>query len=273
MSLIIAATDFSPIAENAVHYSCNLALAKNASLLVLHTFTFPVMYSDMPFPASLIEDTQEDAEGKMSALIERLHSIYPNLNIESKVAYGNVIDIIDEYCEHTAPPWLVIIGNSNGEENSAWFESTLNELSTGLNYPLLAVPPQYAYRPVLKICYAFDNDIKGQDIALAQIKNVTRTFNAELNVFYASKDGLNRDNVAELDTKAKEMLADVNPHYHYEYGVKIDNAIIDFARNNHIDWLAVMPRKHSFFEGLFHNSHTKNIAQHANMPILLLHEK
>ncbi len=107
---------------------------------------------------------------------------------------------------------------------------------------------------------------------LTQVKNFALQFNAELNVFYAKKDGMNRDNLVNVDPKAKEILAEANPHFHFDYGVNVDEAILAFNHKNNIDWLVIMPRSHSFFEGLFHSSHTKAIAQKIDIPFLLLHE-
>ncbi len=59
MPLIIAATDFSDIAQNAVKYACNLAIAQKADLLILHSYIMPVMFSDVPIPAALVNDAQK----------------------------------------------------------------------------------------------------------------------------------------------------------------------------------------------------------------------
>jgi hypothetical protein len=50
MPLIIAATDFSDVAENAVNYACSLATAQKAEVMVIHSFIVPVMFSDIPMP-------------------------------------------------------------------------------------------------------------------------------------------------------------------------------------------------------------------------------
>jgi len=272
MPLIITATDFSSVAENAVNYSCNLAMTQNAQVVIIHSFIFPVMFSDIPLPTSLINDTQKDAETKMNTVIDNLHILYPKLDISGKVIYGNIIDAIDVYSEDNAAPSLVIVGNSNTIENNAWFESTLREASRNIKYPLLAVPPEAAYKPILKVCLAYDNNPKGNDIALVQLRETAMQLNAELHVFNAQTDVLNRDNITEIDPKFKELLAPANPHFHFEYAVNIDDAILEFNEKNNIDLLIMIPRKHSFFEGLFHKSHTKAIAQNSPIPILMLHE-
>src|SRR5450631_4164670 len=97
MPQIIIATDFSAVAENVAHYSCNLALSIQAGVVLIHSYVFPVMFSDIPLPASLMDDTQKNAEKNMATFIDSLHILYPNLEISGKVVYGNVIDAVDDY--------------------------------------------------------------------------------------------------------------------------------------------------------------------------------
>ncbi len=131
-----------------------------------------------------------------------------------------------------------------------------------LKYPVLAVPPGHEYKQVQKICFAFDNKHTGNDIALAQLTNIATALKAELYVLNAQSDGHNQDNNIDIDEAAKIALSAANPHYHMVYNVQdVDAVIQDFVKNKSMDLLVMIPRKHSFFEGLFHKSHTKATAQ------------
>ena len=270
MPLIIAATDFSDVAENAVNYACNLASAHNAQVVIVHSFMIPVMFSDIPMPGSLITDAQNDAEEQMKKLISNMVSAYPGLAIEGKVIYGDTIDALGDYSEANNTPWLIIVGNSGPGENSYWTDSILMAAFKKLAFPVLAIPPALKYQKVSKICFAFDNKHKGNDTALQQVKDLTLQLNAQLHVLNIQ---VGEDNKTDIDETAKSILAGANPEYHFVYGAEnIDNAIQDYISSNSIDWLILIPHKHSFFEGLFHKSHTLNISHHSHIPILALHE-
>lgn len=271
MSLIITATDFSATATNAIHYSCNLAIAQRSDVLLIHSFIFPVMFNDLPLPATMIDDTQKDAEQKMNILLDNLRSQYYGINITGSAIYGNIIDAIDESTENSMAPWLIVIGNSNTAENSTWFESTLKEASKMIRFPLLAIPPQVTFKPIRKICFAIDNNPKGSDMALVQLRETVLQLNAQLHIFNSKVNGAEKVN-SNLDDHTKELLLMTDPVYHFEYDTDIDKAIINYNTLNDIDWLVIMPRSHSFIEGLFHKSHTKTIAEQSEIPILLLHE-
>src|SRR5579872_4877218 len=180
MLLIITATDFSEVAENAVNYACKLASAQKAQIIILHSFIIPVMFSDIPIPGSLITDAQSDAEIQMSKLVGDMTTSHPGLDIKGKVIYGDTVDVLDEYTLDHNYPWLIVVGNSGPSENNSWPDSTLMNVFKKMEYPVLAIPPGLVYHTVQRICFAFDNKHKGNDAALQQIKDLTQRLNAEL---------------------------------------------------------------------------------------------
>ena len=271
MPLIITATDFSAVAENAANYACQLAAAQNAQLTIIHSFVFPVMFSDIPMPATLINDAQNDSEQQMQKLVIRLKTSYPDVEIQGLVIDGNIISAMEKYAKENSEPWLVVLGNRTISDHSSW-DSILLEAFKDLQYPVLAVPATATWSPVKKICFAFDNKHEGNDAALVQLRDIALSMKAELHVLNAQEDVLNRDNLPPTDETAQKILAPANPHFHTVYEVNIDDAIEDFTRKNNIDWLVMIPRKYSFFEGLFHKSHSQAIAHRTSIPIVALHE-
>jgi nucleotide-binding universal stress UspA family protein len=273
MPFIIAATDFSEVAENAIQYACKLAAAQNAQVNIIHSFIVPVMFSDIPMPGSMINDAQNDAESQMNSLVEDLSASYPQLTVRGKVIYGDIINAIEEYTEEYKDPWMIVVGNSIASESSTWPDSTLIDAFRNLKYPVLAVPPAASYRSIRNICFAFDNKHNGNDKALKQLAAISQNVHAELHVLNAQPDVHNQDNNTDFDENAKKLLEPVKPRYHVLYeSNNVDQAIETFIEQNNMDWLIMIPRKHSFFEGLFHKSHTKSVAHHSHIPILALHE-
>lgn len=274
MPLIIAATDFSDVAENAVNYACSLASSQNAEVMVIHSFIVPVMFSDIPMPVSLMSDAQKDAEAQMKKLTDGMSKAYPGVKIKGKVIYGDTISVIEEYSEEKHRPWLVVVGNSSTAENNAWPDSVLIDAFKKLRFPVLGVPPEAIFGGVKKLCLAYDNKHSSNDTALQQVADISNRINAALHVLNVQPDVHNQDNQEYIDGDAKKILDPLNVHYHFVYeSTNINGTIEDFVKTNDIDWLIMIPHKHSFFEGLFHRSHTTSVANHARIPILALHEK
>ena len=53
----------------------------------------------------------------------------------------------------------------------------------------------------------------------------------------------------------------------------VEDGINGFLADNQMDWLMIMPHKQSFFEWLFHKSHTKAIVKTVQIPLVAIHEK
>jgi len=273
MPLIITATDFSAVAESAANYACQLAASQNARLVIIHSFVFPVIFSDVPMPASLINDTQNDAEERVKEMVANYKKSYPSLDIQGLVIDGDIINSLEEYAEDNEEPWLVVLGNSTAGDQATWIDSNVVHAFKHLKYPVLAVPPGLTYSPVKKICLAFDNKHSGNTTALTQLADIAIELNAELQVLNMQDDVHNRDNDTDIDEEAVKILAPAKPHFNVMYEIRnIDETLQNFVREKDIDWLILIPRKYSFFEGLFHKSQSKAIAHHSHIPVLALHE-
>jgi nucleotide-binding universal stress UspA family protein len=271
MAYIIATTDFSAVAENAVHYAAALAAQYRMDMVLLHTFTFPIMVGEVVIPASLIEDTHYDAEKRVAEMIEEITARHPTLNLNTIVAMGDILERIGQYAhEHTAPA-MVVMGNSNTSGQSAWFLSTLKSATINLPYPVLAIPPGVSYIQPATICIATDFEQPENVSAMEQLNELTSELGAALHVLSVQED-ISYNNEVELN-EAIENTTLKNAQYHFvnKVNVDIDEAILSFCHSNSYDWLVVVPGKYSFFERLFHSSHTKAIASKADLPLLILH--
>jgi len=274
MPEIIAATDFSDIAENAVRYACSLAKDHDAPVTVVHSFIIPVAFSDTPMPVMPVDEGRQIADEKMTALIQKLQSEFPDLPLTGKVMYGDIVDSLQEYIEdEQLQPWIIILGNSDVDDNSAmWLGSTVLNALKNLPYPVMAVPPGAAYKPVMKICFTCDVKHVTNHLPSQQILNLVTETKAELHVLNVGhqNEGITADTVMENE-ELHMHLASANPRYHFVDSKDIDTAIQQFVDTNQVDWLIAIPHKHSFFE--FHKSHIKAMVRMTHIPLVALHDQ
>lgn len=270
MPFIIVATDFSAVSDNALKYACDMALAQAADIVLLHTYAVPLALGDMAVTLP-ISDFKDDADKGMGKQLAEIRQQYPQINFRAEVIYGDLIDAINTFTTEEQPV-MVVTGNSYTPDNPAWMDATLLEAFRHLRFPVLAIPDDVKYTQVRKIGFVYDNVLKGSKNALAQLARLVQLTGAELHVFYAQTDVHTQDNNSEINAEAREILAVANPLYHYAYESNVDDSILTFVGKYQIDWLVVMPRRHSFFDSLFHKSHTKAIVSTALIPVMALHE-
>lgn len=273
MSVIISATDFSDTANNATHYACNLALSYNATLTLLHSYIVPVSFADNPMPVMPLAEGREIAEDQMNKLLDELRSMHPGLKVNSHITYGFVTDSLNEYIEEIKP-WLVVIGNSTDSETNFWLGSNLLSELKHLRCAVIAVPPGIKFEPVKKICLACDFQEVQDAFPFTEIINLVQQTGASLQVLNVDYNNREFGTSTPLTSMIlHDALKTIQPEYHYIEDEHTEEGINKFVENNRINWLMIMPHKHTFWQNIFSKSHTKQIVQKVHIPIVALHEK
>lgn len=75
MKTIIIPTDFSPAANNAVNYGVDMALAIDASVLLLHVYNIPIALGDVPVALLSIDELKQAAENNIEGLKKDLEHV------------------------------------------------------------------------------------------------------------------------------------------------------------------------------------------------------
>ncbi len=273
MSVIITATDFSDIAQNAVHYACAMAQDTSADVVIMHSYVIPVAFNDNPMPVMPIEEGKSIAEDQLNKLLEELRAKYSGLNISGFISYGDVTDSLKEYVEEEHP-WLVIIGNSSSEDDNFWLGSNLLNALKQIQCPVIAVPKEVRYKSISKICYACDYKNVAEKLPAERLKLIVNKTNSSLHVLNVDHNDKNFDGDTPYESEQlHELLKEVNPEYHFIDSDSIDDGIISFVKENSMDALVIIPHKHTFFEKIFQKSNTNNIVRKSEVPIIALHDK
>lgn len=273
MPIIIAATDFSPTANSAVDYACQMAQAYGASLHIVHSFVIPVTFGDTPMPLMPVDDGREIAEESMGELVGQLRASYPGVDIEQVITYGDITDSLEDYSEKQKP-WLIVVGNSSTGDTQFWLGSNLISELRDLPYTVLAVPPGTSFSPVRNLCLACDFKQVGKTFPAAEIVSLAQQTKAQLHVLNVDHDNKHFGTETPLNAELiHDYLKAVAPQYHYIDSKDIEEGISNFVTEKGMDWLVVIPHKHSFFESLFKKSHTSAIVKMSHVPLLALHER
>lgn len=273
MSHVLVATDFSEVADNAIHYACQFARDMNMPVTILHSFIIPVTFSDTPMPVMPVDEGRQIAEDRMSEVVSALRQRYDGLGISSKIMFGDIVDCIDEYSEDT-PPSIVVVGNSGTGDSVLWLGSNVLGALQNLHCTVMAVPPDVSYKKPQKLCFACDLKNIADHLQTENLISLVEQTGTQLHV--VNVDHHNKQTAADTPVEHTElhaMLSSLNPVYHYVEKENVEDGIKEFIEANQMDWLIIVPHKHSFFEGLFHKSHTKAIMKMLPIPLVAIHEK
>ena len=269
MKTIIVATDFSPSAINAMNYAADMAIDIGAAIHLLHVYQLPMVLTDTPVFMMSVDELKAGAIEQLEKTKQGLeHVTSGKVPISSEAVMGDVVDEIMAACDKHKP-FAVIMGavGHNALERSLFGSSTLLAFRHA-NAPVFAIPTGKEYgKGIRKIGLAVDlHDDDGTPGEL--IKDMVHTLKAELHILNVDDD--NEDispEISRASSKLSQTLEGIPLHFHFLDDDDIEESINDFAVENNLDLVIVLPKKHTLFDGFFKKSNTKEILFHTSIPV------
>ena len=275
MKTIIIPTDFSPAATNAVNYGVDMALAVDASVLLLHVYNIPIALGDVPVALLSVDELKNAAEENIGRLKHDLeHIATGKLKIYTETRLGNVTDELEELCKKVHP-FAVVMGTTglSAVERTLFGSNTLTAIKH-LTCPVICVPKGKEYgKGVHKIGLACDFREVVETTPVSEIKEFVKEFHAQLFVLNVDYDNQQfRPDTPEQSALLHSALEEVHPEYHFITRKDIEDGINEFAESHNLDLVIAIPKKHRLLDGLFRKSSTKQLVFESKVPVMCLHE-
>jgi nucleotide-binding universal stress UspA family protein len=266
MKSILVPTDFSENSRNAANLAIQLAHKFQSKIKFLHVFSLPMVNPELP---ELVDfnNYQEINEEHLTKWISDLDLKNVEYDVFCKANYS-LLSEIEELAEQEKFDLIVIGLTGSGYYEGMFVGSNTQTMLTDSKVPVLAIPMNFTFKEDLKIAFAYDGKKIGNSRSLETFKSLYKELSSELMAFHVSK---NTDSVL-IYNELKKYLPFDEFMLEIEENEDIQEGILEYITNNSIDILGIIPRKHSFFERLFHESYTKELAEFSLIPILTIPE-
>ncbi len=272
MKKILIPTDFSETARDAYAYALDYCknLEEPCSVKVVHVF--------MPEAAStptFIPPVQEFMELKEQTLKEFAHNISGKpANVEAVETEQLIGFPGDEIIELSKTFDLIIMGTTgDGGFLEKLFGSVSTIVSQRAHCPVLLVPNGIKYQAPGQILYSSSAEASDERL-IEQLVLFNKPFQARIHFVHVEREG----DAAFSKSKEEifeELFDNGEPPFAFEFAniksADIEASINQYAEMEKIDMIVMATRQRSFWEQLFHKSHTKQMALHARLPLLILH--
>lgn len=270
MKTILVTTDFSEASVNASLYGTLLAKDLHANIMLLH-----VRIPEASFNQSsvIVEAVSEmaSAENQLDAMRSRMHNHGGGeVEIVTELRTGAFFTEMYHLCEEIHP-YIVIIG-SQGSSDTERFLLGSNSVHAmkNLPFPLLTIPSGCEYSLIKKIALASDFE-NAVTIPMDMIKKFRTDFNASLDVVHVGKNKVDPGVVFKSSVMQQQLKAS-NTKYHFLSRENTEAGIMEFAVENQVDILIVVPKQYGFFDQFFHRSMSKQLVLHSKVPVMVLQE-
>jgi nucleotide-binding universal stress UspA family protein len=275
MNSLLVPTDFSDTANNAGLYAVSLAEDLGIQKIILYNAYQAPISADPSMPAvqlfdiDILKKTSKDGLEKFRSQLQSVCK-KPML-FETKAEFQMLTSGVEELCKKEQIDAIImgITGGSKLEE--VLIGSNTISVAKHVTVPVFIIPGNTSYKPVKQILLACDFKKVVDTMPVAAIKNLVETTGAKLQILNVSEKPTKPDEQFEsllLDT----LFQGYQPQYHFIHDTHFAEAINNFADTHAIDLIITIPKKHGLFEGLFKKSHTRSLAFHSHIPLMVIHE-
>jgi nucleotide-binding universal stress UspA family protein len=281
MEAILLPTDFSATAKNAALYALRLADQLGVKKIVLyHSYEIPITMDPMAPGIMEMYDTEslkKDSEIAMEDFKLSLKAFKGDINLDTVSEFGAIAEGLDEVCEDL-DIGLIVMGITGGSfmEEKLIGSNTLS-VAKHTSVPVIIVPKGIPFLHIKKIMLLSDFEKADTTIPVESIKKIVTETKAKLIVFNVEEQTdefgvMYPANVIGESYAMHTLLKDLDPEYHFSESKNFMEAVNDFALDNMIDLIITVPKAHNFFANLFLSNHTKTLAFHSHIPLMVVHK-
>lgn len=272
MKKILCPVDFSEVSKNALRYAMKLAELWDTRIDLIHIYHLEskeaaaVPYHQVD---ELLEQRKQEVDRKYTVFLEDINT--ERIGLLHK-AYGIFTGLEIADATRDGDYRFVVMG-THGEKNNLekYLGSVTTDLMTRSYCPVMAVPGGATFQTIKNLAYAVAGDAfdvgKGTTTALEDLLEFASGTGAELHVVHVASP--------QSEGKAPELRVDDYPVKHATYAVVNDTSVLEgldrYVRDNDIQVLAMYVPKRRLWERLFHRSHTRAMAFHTSIPLLVFH--
>lgn len=266
MKNILITTDFSENSMDAAHYGIELARLFRANVTLMHVYSLPIPNAEFP---EMIDFSayEKIKKNKLEKLKDKIKKPGVQIDIYSKAGFS-FHEEVQSFCEEKKLDLIVMGLTGSSRIHEILLGSNTMTLFAHSTVPILAVPHNYKFDKGLRMAFAFDDQLIKNRSSMDLLVEFASQLNTRIRTFHVSA------------AKSKKMLEETVKAYlpldhitlDIEVNEDVDKGILEYITNNGINLLALIPRKHNFFDRLFHESHTREVALYSNIPLLVLPE-
>lgn len=266
---IIAATNFSSIANNAVAYAAGLAKATGAKLILFNSFSLSVHSANSLITAESMQKQMDKAALRLKTLSIEIADLF-KISTDSICSYSFLEDELPAIISQTEAN-LVVMGMAERSLEQDLMGNSTTSVIKNLNIPVLAVPQNARFNNAKKILYACDTLSLSSIRRFTWIRSVIGNLGSEIEFFSVDKK---LDEIKEeqgkilLNSSVEKELEEVKYIYKNVRSNAVINEIKKEIKNFEADILVMVPQKYGFWDSLVHKSKTRIMAAGLDIPLL-----
>ena len=274
MKTILVPTDFSATSKNAASYALGLAsLIGVPKVVFYHFYQTTLVYTptgELDEFATIEPNRMKSLEG-LNTFIESLGTLPGDIEIEMYQGAESVDVGITEVATIVNADLIIMGIKGGGIIKETIVGSHTLKIARELTTPVLIVPAFSKVGKCEKITFLSDLKEVDKHTPIKGLKSFLEHGNVELSILHLLKNKEKIEDTNGEREKIIQLFKNYTPSFQFKESHHYTDDIIDFVSENDVDILAIVPKNHGLIETLF-NDHTKKLAFHSKVPLLILHK-
>jgi nucleotide-binding universal stress UspA family protein len=281
MKKLLIATDFSANAKHAAEYGYLLAKQLKAGIFLCNTITIPAETSlsgmtIWPQGESdiLLDDSNEELKRLKAHLEHTDHTDAFRPPVDYLNEAGTVRQTVNDAVFKQKVDMIIAGSHEPDRLGTFLLGNHAHELIECCIKPLLIIPNTAKFTPIKKIAFATDFENPEDDLEqIYELIDFARLLDAEILLTHIY-DG--NGHLSKFEKRIEQFLVEISNKANYPqiyYRIikqdKIESGLDWLCEHSQIDMLAMVHRKHDFLDTILKGSHTKKMANHITIPLLV----
>ena len=282
MKKVLIATDFSENAKNAAIFGYKLAVQTKSDIEICTAMIIPAEIPQAGVIVWPMEEYHVIEEGALTELkhlkkvLEAQHAdgdFKPNVSFKAEP--GTATDVIKTLAAQDHVELIIAGTHGAGGLSGLMLGNHARNMIDATPTPLLLIPSGFKFSPIKTIAVALDIKHKGEDFTtITAIQPLATLMDATIQLVHVCHEGENTD---EAEIYLAEMVQEVKQIAGY---AKTSSLIIKQAPTEtglnwlcnygSVDMLAMVHHHRGLLASLFTGSHTKKMAGHIALPLLVI---
>jgi nucleotide-binding universal stress UspA family protein len=273
MKTFLVPVDFSATSLNAARYAQKFAKQVGAKIMLVHAYMPPPSFPMVEGIVYSEESLRELMQQKLDDLAKQLDQEDSIVKVEKMLVDGRLLQVIQTLTD-AMQVFLVVMGITGaGKVKETLIGSNTLDVAKNIKAPVLIVPEDALYTNINDIGLTTDFRDVTTTIPDDKVKAFVMDSGARLHVLNVDFDHRQWTPDTPFQSGLVEtMFEHFHPSYHFIESENMADGLSDYALKHSIEMLIAVPKKHNLIEKIFAGSHTKELAFHSKVPVLVMHD-
>lgn len=276
---ILIPTDFSKNAHNAVKYALGLYKREYVEFFIMNTY-----YHSGYSKENLLtpEPTEKAQEIVREASMQNLEKLKVQMGFYEEnekhtfhflSEFGSFFNVLKETVEkHDIE--LIVMGTQGETDNKTVIlgSNAVNAMEKIRNCPVLAIPSNVTFKDPNEIVFPTSFRTHYKEKELATLIEISRCTNSPIRILHIQKGKKLTETQMENKVLLEKILEPATHTHHTLYDVDLQNGVCCFVQSRESEMIAIVNKKHNFFESVFSSPLLKELGKHPNVPLLAMHD-